>query len=171
MSTITGGLRMRLMLDSFALALETTLTAHGWLDTNRQHLPVTLVTNMTPNNEPVAPNTVAIVATAVRSEEFEVGSDLVRDASYVTIQFNAEDDAVGVHLTNDLRDALRGRIPGGTPGGQLAILDLRMATPTTFAFAQIREVSVLRSVATVTSNWERHLFTVACYVDDFHYGA
>lgn len=162
---------MRLMLDSLALAVEETLAVHGWFDPGRQHKPITVATGTSSPTDPITTNTLAIVATMVLTEEMEVGSDLLQDTSFVVMQFHAENEALGVHLINDLRDAMRGRIAGGMPRGRFPILDLRMATPVPVAYAAIRDVVTDRNVAAVTSVWNRNVHTVACYVDDFHYGA
>lgn len=169
MSTITGGLRVRFILDSLALAVEETLAGLGWLDPNRAHRPIRFTTRLV-SDEPVEPNTVAISATSTEANDFEVGSDLLQDTIFATIAFYAQNDALGIHVTADLYDALRGRLPGATPNGQLAILDLRMATPAPIGYATLHDLTTVRDVAPSSAIWERHLFSVMCLIDDFHYG-
>lgn len=167
--TITGGLRARLVLDSFTVLVEHTLVALGWLDTGRRYRPITFRTGLLPDTEPVELNTLVTRADMVQAEEIEMGSDLLLDRMTAAIDFYAEDEALGLHVTNDLRDALRGRLSVGALGGQMPIYDFRMATPAPVAFAAITDVEAVRDLSPVASVWARHLFTVNCSIEDAHY--
>lgn len=128
--TIVGGLRARLIEDSLVQMITDSLRALGWMDPARQHLPLNII------DEPVDPdveiplNTIAFEASIVSDKPAEVGSNLTEDRWPFYIDVYAESKALGTHLSNDIRDILRGKFPSiGRTGPVLDVYDLRQATP------------------------------------------
>jgi hypothetical protein len=169
MTTIVGGLRFRLVQDSFVARVNEILTYLGWFDPGRQHEPLRVITKPVPWDEPVDLNTVSITAREVTSQYVEMGSLLATDTISIAVDFFAANDAIGVHVTNDLRDGLRGRlVPGLTR--RFPIYDYRMATPAPIGHADCAVVEILRQIIANTETWAAHVHTVACTVQDTYYG-
>lgn len=170
MSDVAGGLRARFVIDSFITVVIDTLTELGWLTPGRSHKPIRVVTGPVPWDDMVTINTLAII---VRDNNFtflELGSSLGADTMMAAVDFYAENDALGLHVTNDLRDALRGRLPVGAIRGGFPIYDYRMATPAQVGFAQVSDVTVERPMILAQEAWASHVHSLTCFVEDAYYG-
>lgn len=166
---IVGGLRARLLHDSLQLMVQDGLTALGWFDAGRSHLPIRFVRESLDWDEPVTFN-LLIVSTSSRKTGFvEVGSDLSEDTVTVSIDIYAQNDSVATDLTNDVRDLLRGRLDNGAMNGSMPILDLRMATPVAVGNAILMDVRATRMPSKATAAYARHWFGVDVNVIDTYY--
>lgn len=166
--TIVGGLRTRLLQDSFLAVVEEGIRAIGWLDVGRSHQPVRLQAEPANWREPIAPNLIAVDLTAVTVVEVEVGSWLTADTTIAYADLYAESEALGVELSNDIRDILRGRLDLNV-NGTLPIYDYRQATPSVVGRVAITEVNSLRATAAAQEPWQRHWFRVRCELIDTYY--
>jgi hypothetical protein len=162
---IVSGLRDRLLKDSFRAQITQALTTLGWLDVGRQHKPINLIDEPLPWDQPVAANTIAIDFTGSDAVEWEVGSLLTSDLHVGTVEIYAENDSLGVHLSNDIRDWLRGRLQPSLP--TFPIYDYRQgSTPPVIGYMDIDNVSALRDAAASELIWLRHWFRVRCEIRD-----
>lgn len=169
MTTVVGGLRARLLHDSLSALLKSGLEGLGWLDPGRQHQPLQFLHGPHTWDVPVNFNAVVITSEALDTEWVELGSDLVTDTAYFTVDFYAESDSLGVHVSNDMRDLLRGRLPGGAEREMVPILDFRQPTPTPIGYAYVLDVGVDRTTDQVPEQWRRHVFSLGVTLHDTYY--
>jgi hypothetical protein len=164
---IVGGLRDRLLKDSFRALIEQALNTLGWVDPGRAHRPVTLIEMPQKWDDPVAPNTVAVDFTSSDVMEWEVGSRLTQDVHLAYVEIFAENDSLGVHLSNDIRDWLRKRLQADPTGVTFPIFDYRQpATPPVIGYMDFDAVTALRSTQATENLWLRHWFRVRCEIHD-----
>lgn len=170
MTAIVGGLRHRLVANSFRYAIDQVLRECGWYDPGRQHLPINTTVGAHPTTEPEPLNTILTVTRGVACVEVEVGSSLCQDQFAVDLVFYAQSDALGVQILDDLREAMRGRLGSAFQvSGSFPIYDFRMATPTPFAYAQVVAASVNRHMSIATADYARHVHTLECILHDTYY--
>lgn len=166
-----AGIRDRLLKDSFKAVVNDALNTLGWMDPGRSHNPITVIDKPNHWDVPVKANTVAV--DFIRSEiwEWEVGSPLTQEVHVAYAEIYAQNDSLGMHLSNDLRDWLRGRLQATPVGITFPIYDYRQgATPPVIGHMTIGAVSALRNVTVSEEIWMRHWFRVRCEILDF-YGA
>lgn len=169
-SDVAGGLRARFLQDSLLAVVQEILTASGWHDPGRHHAPIVVIAEPVAWDQPVAVNTLAISATLRYGQYVEVGSNLTTDTIHMSIDFFAETDALGIHLTNDLRDGLRGRLAVGAVRGMFPIYDYRLATPALVGTAAVARVEIARQLAPATEAWTAQVHSLACNIEDTYYG-
>lgn len=161
-----GGIRARLIADSFYETVRGSLEQLGWFDVNRRHRPVTLITRPNDWDESVETNAIAITCEDSTDISIELGSGLTEDRWEFSVDLYAEDDDVGVHLTNDVRDILRGKLPSiGRTGPVFSVYDYRQATPPILFTCEIERVVVDRAHG-FTKLWQQHWWAVRCDVID-----
>lgn len=166
---IVGGLRNRLLKDSFFNQVETALTSLGWMTSARHHKPLNLIEKPNHWDTPVAANTIAVDFMGSEVSEWEVGSLLTSDIHVGYVEIFAESDSLGTHLSNDLRDWLRGRLQATPVGTTFPIYDYRQgSTPPVIGYMDIFNISALRNVTVSEQIWLRHWFRVRCEVRDVY---
>jgi hypothetical protein len=169
--TVVGGLRDRLLKDSFYAIVDQALNTLGWLDSGRSHRPINLIEKPHGWDVPVAPNTVAVDFTGSEVSEWEVGSRLTSDVHIGYVEIFAENDSLGAHLSNDLRDWLRCRLQVDPVGVTFPIFDFRSgSTPPVIGHMDIDAVSSLRNAAATNDVWLRHWYRVRCEIRDIYAG-
>lgn len=163
---ITGGLRARLIRDSFEAMVEAALRARGWFDAGRRHEPVTIMSAPADWNEPVTVNAIAISASDVNDESAEMGSNYTQDTWTYYVDIYAESESLGMDVAHDVRDILRGKLPSVGRGLQsFDVYDYTLATPVVIFQCEIENVIVDRARGTLQP-WERFWFPVRCEVVD-----
>ena len=111
MTIYVGGLRTRLIRDSLVSMVTDSLSALGWFDEGRQHAPINVVaTGIDPDEEKVPFNTLAFADDDIISDDDELGSLFAEHRWDWFIDFYAEDSSVGLHLIEDVRAILEGRM-------------------------------------------------------------
>ena len=163
---IVGGLRRRLVHDSFQDLVAQGMNTLGWFDAGRQHKPVTLLAEPKPWDEQILPNAVAVEFVGSDPYDVEVGSNLTTDVIVAYVNVYAQDDSLGTHLSNDIRDWIRGRLQATPVGITFPIYDYRLPTPAAIGSMEIRNVSSLRNVAVNLQIWLRHWYRVRCEIYD-----
>jgi hypothetical protein len=168
---IVGGLRDRLLKDSFLALVEQGLSTLGWFDPGRAHRPVTLIEMPYRWDEPVAPNAVAVDFSSSEISEWEVGSRLTQDVHLAYVEIFTENDSLGTHISNDIRDWLRGRLQAPLAGVTFPIFDYRQAaTPPVIGYMTLDRVTALRNTQATENVWLRHWFRVRCEIHDIYAG-
>lgn len=162
-----GGLRDRLVFESFIRKIKTGLAALGWLDPDRHHIPLTVTSTRIDDSTSVALNTIAISAEDISGDDAEVGSGLSEDSHTFYVDMYAENDALGEHVAGDIRDLLRGKLPSiGVTDAVLLVKDWTVAddslAPDLF-WADIEEVNLQRAHG-FSAPFQRHWFSVSCQV-------
>ena len=164
-----GGLRLRLIRQSLFYVVSSSLGSLGWLDSNRQHLPVVLLSEQGSWDQEIKPNTVCLSDGPSMSSDGEMGSNFSSFKLSFFFDVYAESDAVGLHLATDIRDVLQGRFPSiGRSGPMLDCVNFSLATPT--VFASLPMSADLDRMPKATKQYEEHWYVVGCTVDD-EYGS
>jgi hypothetical protein len=169
MTAVVGGLRARFLHDSLSALVESGLRGLGWFDEGRSHQPFKILHGPHTWSVPVAFNALVITTEAVDTDWVELGSNLTTDMADLSIDFYAESDSLGVHVSNDIRDLLRGRLPGGAEREQLPILDFRQPTPAPIGHAYVLDTAVDRLSDQVPEEWSRHVFSISVTLLDTYY--
>ena len=154
-----GGLRDRMVFECFANMLKSSMATLGWFEPGRSHAPLFWRTSIVAESEELPLNTLTVASTDVRSADMEIGSGLSQDTFVIIIDFYAQNDALGRHVTGDIRDILRGKLVTDHPG--FVVYDLRDDPPTPFSFAEIEGVLVDRAEG-FDAPFRRHWFSVLC---------
>lgn len=168
MTTYVGGLRVRLIQDNLFDMIQDSLDALGWFDSGRDHNPVEMVEEEPNWEEPITPNKISVLIESIDDFEAEMGSNLMEERHNVFVDIYAEDDATGMHLSNDIRDILRGKFPSiGRTVSRMDVYDKTLATP-----AQIFAVDIENSRwdrgRSFSESWLRHWFVVSCDLVDVY---
>lgn len=126
MSQVVGGMRKRLIKDNFYWMVYNSLRQLGWFDGNLSSMPVTFVTEQLDARTEIKPNKIGLSAEETTSQEIEMGSNLEESSWDLYFDIFAEDESVGIHLTGDIYDILRGKIESiGRTGPSFKVYDLR----------------------------------------------
>jgi hypothetical protein len=164
----TGGLRERLIGESVHQYLRACLTELGWLTSDRTRRDVHYLGRPAADGENIELNTLAVFSERVRDTELEMGSGLTENAWQWYADIYAGDEALGVHLSGDVRDILRGKMPSvGAGRPVIPVLDFTMATPVPIFSVQIENVTRDRAPS-FTHAWQQFWFMVPFdVVDDY----
>lgn len=166
MTTYVGGLRVRLIQDNVFDMLEDALDALGWFDVGRDHETVELVDEEPDWDTPITPNKVSVIIESINDFEAELGSNLMEERHNVFIDIYAEDDATGIHLSNDIRDILRGKFPSiSRTQPRIDIYDKTMATPAVIFTVEVEDARWDRG-RSFSESWLKHWFVVSCTLVD-----
>lgn len=166
---ITGGRRARYLHDSLIHLVRSGLTEQGWFDPGRSHTPIKFLHEPVPWDEPVEPNTLTLGPTNRESRYPEVGSILTTDTVAISIDFYAANDTIGVHVTNDIRDILRGRLGTASHLGAVPIYDFNQATPPVIGHATVIDANAGRPPVRLGQEYTRHWHVVDAFVEDTYY--
>lgn len=168
MTVPIGGLRDRLIYASFIDMIEASLRSLGWFSSSNMLItaPVDILAEAAPPNIEVLPNKISVVAEETFSTGAELGSDLEFVRWDYFVEIFAENEGVGKHLSGDIRDILKGKIPSiGRNEPELVVLDIELATPVELFVCSIEDVESQRTRSwdsTIRQNW----WTVACTIED-----
>lgn len=166
MTVPVGGLRARLIRDSFYNYVKDGVVARGWTNTGRRHTPFQFIPQPGEWSEEVPLNSIAVSAEDVLDEEAEMGSQLTDDTWTYYVDIYAEGEAVGQDVAHDIRDMLRGKFPSIGMGVQaFPVWDYRMPTPDILFSCEISSV-VSDRARNFPQAWRRYWFSVRCDVLD-----
>ncbi len=166
MTVIEGGLRIRLIRDALFDLVQDSLTDLGWFDAGRQHQPVRFLPEPLNWDEPIELNTITLTMNDVNTTDVEMGSLLGEERWEVYIDFFCESEAFALHIVNDVRDALRGKLPSiGRTRPTLSVLDRTLATPVEIFTCEIEDVVVDRA-NNFNRPWMRYLYSIRLDVVD-----
>lgn len=170
MTEYTGGLRNRLVSDSVYNLVGYVLDQLGWLDTGRDYRNIELRSEPYEHNVEIPLNSVIVVTTHTTDDDAEMGSNMGEVRTVYYVDFYAENDALGKHLTHDIKDALLGRMPAiGRIGAVLHVRDWTMATPPIIFYCDIENVMVDKAVD-FPKAWQKHWWTCRFEIVDTYGG-
>lgn len=155
----TGGLRDRMVFESFARMLYDALAQLGWFDPDRAHEPIVWRTSIVPESEELPKNTLAVSSEDASSEYIELGSNLSEDRFTIVVDFYAQNDALGRHVAGDVRDILRGKMPPVRDDTEFVVYDWRVEPPTPLFWADIEDVALDRAHG-FDAPFRRHWYSV-----------
>lgn len=166
--SVSGGLRARLIKESFWRMLESSLTSLGWMQGGRSHAPIILAKDVVPDSDPILPNTLSVIDLDNTPEVLELGTN-AKDVRWpFCVDFYGENDAISIQMSYDVRDILLGRMPSiGRSGPTLEVRDWTKPNNPILFIAAIEDVFVDRPER-ITQSWQRHFRSVFCeleYID------
>lgn len=161
--TLEGGLRDRMVLESFLQWVRSDLDALGWFDSGREHLPIRVI-DVYPDNDgentQVPLNTMAFSVGDSFQNLLELGSKAETHVVPMYIDFYGESDALTRHILGDIYLRLN-RDP------VIPVYDYSLATPVVDFSAFVVEESTEVSYPTRATNpWQKHWGIVSCLVED-----
>ena len=171
MADVVGGLRYRLAHDSCTEMLRAALEALGWFDAGRRHRVVRILREPANWDEPIEPNLICVSTQDSEAIEAELGSSLTGVVVPYIFDIYAESESVGLHLSGDIFDILRGRHPdAGREVAKFSILDFRAATPEEIGYGVIADVERSRTPMRVERPWLQNWFVISANVTDHYFG-
>jgi len=163
-----GGIRSRLIRDSTFRMLRDCLDVLGWFDTGRKHKPVTMRYSAVPMGTEVPPNTIALADENVAENEEELGSNLASHRWTMYVDFYAENETIGMHLINDIKAILGGRIPSiGRVGPFVKVYDYTQATPRQIFIVDVENIQVDRA-HDFPHHWLRYWYSCQFVLVDYY---
>lgn len=160
MTIYVGGLRARLIRESTYQAVYDALETIGWFDSGRRHSPISFLPTGVDDSENVALNTAALADWDITEEEDEMGSLMSEHRQVYYVDFYAEDDAVGMDFSTDVKDILAGRMPSiGRGAPRIEVYDYTQATPPVIFTVGVENVAIDRP-SVFERPWQRYFRTV-----------
>ena len=167
--SIAGGLRARLIKDNLYNTIYDGLEDLGWFGSGRSHAAVTVVPEPIDQLTEILPNKVGIAMENVTEQEIELGSTLAEHTWVVFVDVMAESADLGLELSTDIRDILRGRIASiGRDAPVVNILNLADATPSTLFTVQILNLEMERDRS--NQPHRKYWWTIGFDVEDSYLG-
>lgn len=161
-----GGLRRRLVYDSVAAMIRNGLDDLGWFDPGRDHDEVKFVERPSGWEEKISFNSVAITAEDTTDDPAEMGSNLTDDTWNYSVDVYAEDEPVGIALSGDIFDIVRGKMPSiGRTGPILYVIDFSAATPSRIFTCDIVNPGIDRAHG-FPKAWQQHWWAVNFQIID-----
>lgn len=174
---VLGGLRARLIRDSYFEMLRGCLAELGWFDTvsviagdgGRQHRSVRLIAKPLEWDEAVEPNLIAVSTSETESQDVELGSDLAETKIPFFVDIYAESESLGLDLAGDVRDITRGRMPGlGRVRPSFHVYDFRMPTPSAVGMCLVESVDSSEQETRVERAWLSNWYTISFTAIDLY---
>lgn len=141
MTDYAGGIRNRLIYDSVFYTVQSCLDELGWFTPADWRKDVQMVPDPVDFKHPLEPNVIAIYDSDILDSDGELGSNLADITWTMYVDVFAESRSVGLHIVNDVRDILRGRILGRTTA-TIPVLDYSLATPVQIFYVDIENVLI-----------------------------
>lgn len=163
---VVGGLRTRLVYDSIYNALDDGIRALGWMDSGRNHLPVSFISEPIAADEETQLNTVAMGEGPMFDRQAEIGSNMSSSEYAFFIDIYAESGPLGRALANDFRDLIMGR-HGGRTTPTFTIYDYRQDPVVAIGWVDVERVNIYKEDMP-TRPWQKFWYTVRFdVVDDY----
>jgi hypothetical protein len=163
-----GGLRARLIRDSFYNMIHHSLDQLGWFDTNRDHIPINMVPKEVSLDEEISLNTLSVSADTASLTQWEMGSNLEENRQLYYVDFYAEDDSIGTHMIFDVRDILSGKMSSiGRFTNVFTVYDYTLATPVPIFDCELDNVTVSRS-RNPSKTWQKFWYSIQLSVLDYY---
>jgi len=144
-----GGIRTRLVRDSFRKMIEDGLAELGWFGENRKHLPVSVKSTPYDPSEEIKPNVVAVSIEDSFSTELEMGSMLEQTQHFAYVDIFAQDDPIGTQLSGDVYDIIRGKFSAlrdaGIADGGLRVYDLTQSSQPEIFYCEFESPEITRN--------------------------
>lgn len=164
----TGGLRKRLIRESLYQMLYESLALLGWFDTGRQHAAISFESEPINPEDPVPVNTIALADSNDSDQEIELGSNLAEHRWTFYVDFFAEKDSLGLHVSGDIKDILTGRMASILrTDPSFSVYDYSYATPPLLFTCQIDLVMRDKAV-TWSKPHQKHWYAVRFDVIDYY---
>lgn len=180
MAQLEGGLRDRMLIESFYQMLRSNLTTLGWFNPGRQHEPINMTPIPMPRGQEIPPNTLTVTWEDIDSTEAEMGSNAAELTHTAYVDFYAEPappdgnggEALGKQMIGDVRAIILGEMPSiGRDANVLQVLNYSLATPT-YMFTVEFDIERTRSskVHHYDQPWERWWYSCIVEVIEERFG-
>jgi hypothetical protein len=165
---LTGGMRKRLIRESLYQMLYESLAALGWFDAGRQHEDISFRAEPVDPQDPIPINTIGLADENDNAIDIELGSNFSEHRWTFYVDFFAEKDSLGLHVSGDIQDILEGRIDSiGRTDPIFTVYDYDQATPPNLFTCQIS--LVMRDKALTWSKpHQKHWYSVRFDVLDYY---
>ena len=110
MSEVRGGKKRRYIKDNLYFEIQKGLEFFGWFDLDSSRTLQIIPAALDPDEE-IIPNVVSISAEDFSDENIELGSELAESSWDIYIDVYAENEDIGIEITFDIVDTLRGKVP------------------------------------------------------------
>ena len=161
-----GGLRARLIRESLYQMLWDSLDVLDWFDAGRKHQPVQFLSTGVDDREAVVVNTAVLVDWDFTEEYDELGTLLSDHRQTYYVDFYPENDAIGLHLVQDIKDILGGRVSAiGRTMPNLPVYDYSQVTPPLLFYCRLEDPIIDRPT-TFERPWMRYFRTIRFDVVD-----
>ena len=150
--------------------VHSSLSELGWVNGGLSTSDVTLLSDQVDPRTEIKPNKVSISAEELSSDEIEMGSNLEQYNWDVYLDIFAEDESVGVHLTGDIYDILRGKMESiGRTGPSFKVYDLRIEDEPYLFTCQLENIEESR-VREWDAPFNKYWWVIAVTIVDTYYG-
>lgn len=171
MTDYTGGIRYRLIHESLFRMLEDCLDELGWFDNQPGRENVRFIAEPLPVSEEIPLNTLALADFDLIEDEAELGSDYSTTTWTFYVDFYAADKSIGIHLINDVRDIMRGKMHAlGRTAPVLQVYDWTLATPSEIFWCDIQDV-ILDKPEIPSEAWLKNWYSCRFDLVDSYYGS
>ncbi len=171
MTDYVGGFRYRLIHESLYRMIEDSLDQLNWFDGQPGRENVRMIPEPLPLQVEIPMNTIALVDLDMIDDDDELGSDLSEVRWTFYLDFYAADKSIGIHLINDVRDILKGKMSSiGRTGANFGVYDYDLATPSIVFYCEIEDVIIDKADST-PQPWLKNWYTCRFDVVDNYYGA
>jgi len=167
MSTYVGGKRLACIQDSFYRMVSDSMADLGWLTSNpgtRSDVTI-LAEQINPGTE-IKPNQIGISSEDLTESAWEMGSTLAENRWDIFIDIFAENEFVGVALSGDLFDILRGKMSAiGRTGTLFPVYDY---VDNSIMFNCSLENIEINRVRDWDRPYNKYWWIVACQIVDYY---
>lgn len=168
MTSLVGGLRVRMIRESLYQMVRDSLDELGWFNPNRKHEPVSFPSEPADRDEQITLNTLSLSVEDASDVPTGLGESDVEERVLYYIDFYAENDAIGLEMAHDIRDILAGRHTGTSrTSSNLEVYDFREATPPVVGVVHIENVEVDRA-HTFPKPWLKNWYQIGFDVVDVY---
>lgn len=167
MSNYVGGKRLACIQDSFYRMVSDSMAELGWLTSNpgtRSDVTI-LAEQINPGTE-IKPNQIGISSEDLTESAWEMGSTLAENRWDIFIDIFAENEFVGVALSGDLFDILRGKMSAiGRTGTLFPVYDY---VDNSIMFNCSLENIEINRVRDWDRPYNKYWWIVACQIVDYY---
>lgn len=165
--SVTGGLRKRLIKDNLYIAINNHLGAIGWYNNTISENPVSLLAEQIDPLQEITPNKIGMSSEDITGTDMELGSNLSEDSWEIYFDIFAESESIGVHLSGDIYDILRGKSTHSID--VLNVYDLTQTGQPLLFKCEIEDVEIAR-VREWDKPFNKYWWVVGCLIKDVYYG-
>lgn len=160
---------MRLIKDNFYYMMKDSLDALHWFDSALAQHPVRLLADQVDTSVEIKPNMIGISSEDMDSEEAEMGSNLTENRWSFYIDILAESEPVGLHLSGDIFDILRGKMSeAGRSKPNLEVKDFLSNGDVIFT-CQLDRIAINRVRDWNRDAYHKYWWVVGCDIVDTYY--
>lgn len=166
----SGGLRLRLIKDSFHYMVDKGLQDLGVYDATIFKTKVKLLNEQLDSSKAIPLNTIGISTEDIDTNPAELGSNMDRYGWEVYVDIFAESEAAGVHLMGDVMGIIQGKFASiGRTSPVLPVYDFTQPSKPEIFYCEIENVDSGR-VAEGDKSFNKYWWVVGCTIEDNHSG-